>query len=68
MNGITFVLESSVISYAGANAVQILDTNVYIAGTVDAGASTDVCYENGVRHSLTVNPIFVITKPVKTMG
>jgi hypothetical protein len=40
MNRITFVLESSLILYAGANAIQILNTNVYIAGTVDARVST----------------------------
>lgn len=55
-NGIKTVLESSASGYASANAIKILDTDVYIVGSIGAGISTDVCWKNGVRHFVSLTP------------
>lgn len=55
-NGIKTVLESSASGYASANAIKILDTDVYIVGTVGGGISTAVCWKNGVKHLVSLTP------------
>lgn len=55
-NGIKTVLHSSVSGYASANAIKILDTDVYIVGTIGGGMSADVCWKNGVRHFVSLTP------------
>ena len=56
-NGVKNVLATSASGYAAANAIKILDTDVYIAGTIGAGFfPLDVCWKNGVRHNVSLTP------------
>jgi hypothetical protein len=56
-NGVKNVLVTSQSGYASANAIKILDTDVYIVGTIGGGFfNTDVCWKNGVRHNVSLTP------------
>lgn len=56
-NGVRNVLATSISGYAAANAIKILDTDVYIVGTIGGGIlDTDVCWKNAVRHNVSLTP------------
>jgi hypothetical protein len=56
-NGVKNALVTSVSGYASANAIKILDTDVYIVGTIGGNSfPTDVCWKNGVRHNVSLTP------------
>lgn len=55
-NGVKTVLATDAHGYASANAIQIFNTDVYIVGTVGGGSPTPVCWKNGVRHLVSLNP------------
>jgi hypothetical protein len=56
-NGVKNVLVTSVSGYASANAIKILDSDVYIVGTIGGNSfPADVCWKNGVRHNVSLTP------------
>jgi hypothetical protein len=56
-NGVKNVLAIGATGYAAANAIKILDSDVYIVGTIGGSfLSTDVCWKNGVRHNVSLTP------------
>jgi len=56
-NGVKTILATSVSGYAAANAIKILDTDIYIVGTIGGNSfDADVCWKNGVRHNVSLAP------------
>ena len=55
-NGIKNVLANSISGYASANAIKILDEDVYIVGTIGGVFPKDVCWKNGFRHNVSLSP------------
>lgn len=55
-NGKMNILETGYYYSATANAIKILDKDVYIVGSIGGGLSTDICWKNGVRHHVGYSP------------